>query len=110
MGLSKHRDLPDVPLIIDLAHSDEDRAILKLIFARQVVAWPFLAPPGTPVERVEVLRKAFLATMQDRDFRAASQKAGLDIAPVSGEEVQKLLEQVNATPADIVHRAAELLQ
>ena len=56
MGLSKHPDLPDLPLIIDLANSDEDRAVLKLVFARQVMAWPYLAPPGIPRDRAEALR------------------------------------------------------
>jgi hypothetical protein len=58
MGLTKHRGLPGIPLIIDLAKTDEERAILRLIFARQVMAWPFLAPPGVPAARVEALRPA----------------------------------------------------
>jgi tripartite-type tricarboxylate transporter receptor subunit TctC len=110
MGLSKHRDLPDVPLVIDLARTDEERAILKLIFARQVMAWPFLAPPGTPTDRVEALRKAFLQTMQDKDFLAEADKAGLEITPVSGDDIQKLVAQIYATPAPIVRKAVELLQ
>jgi tripartite-type tricarboxylate transporter receptor subunit TctC len=110
MGLSKHRDLPDVPLIIDLARTDEERAILRLIFARQVMAWPFLAPPGTPSDRVDALRKAFMATVRDKDFLAEADKAGLEITPVSGEDIQKLVQQVYGTPAAIVRQAAELLQ
>ena len=110
MGLSKHRDLPDIPLVIDLARTDEERAILKLIFARQVMAWPFLAPPGTPGDRVEALRKAFLQTMQDKDFLAEADKAGLEITPVAGEDIQKLVQQVYGTPATIVRKAAEFLQ
>ena len=59
MGLSKHPELPDVPLIMDLARTDEERAIFKLIFGRQVMAWPFTVPPGVPQDRVDALRKAF---------------------------------------------------
>jgi tripartite-type tricarboxylate transporter receptor subunit TctC len=110
MGLSKHRELPDIPLVVDLARTDEERAILRLIFARQVMAWPFLAPPGTPSERVDALRKAFMATMQDKDFLAEADKAGLEITPVAGEDIQKLVAQIYATPADIVRKTAELLQ
>jgi tripartite-type tricarboxylate transporter receptor subunit TctC len=110
MGLSKHRDLAGVPLIVDLARTDEERAILRLIFARQVMAWPFLAPPGTPSERVDALRKAFLATMQDKDFLAEADKAGLEITPVAGEDIQKLVQQIYATRAAIVRKAAEFLQ
>jgi tripartite-type tricarboxylate transporter receptor subunit TctC len=110
MGLSKHRDLPNVPLIIDLARTDEERAILRLVFARLVMAWPFLAPPGIPGERVEALRNAFMATMQDKDFLAEAAKAGLEVTPVPGDEVQKLVQQVYATPTGIARKAAELLQ
>jgi tripartite-type tricarboxylate transporter receptor subunit TctC len=110
MGLSKHRDLAGVPLIVDLARTEEERAILRLIFARQVMAWPFLAPPGTPAERVDVLRKAFLQTMQDKDFLAEADKAGLEITPVAGEDIQKLVQQAYATPAAIARKTAELLQ
>ena len=110
MGLSKHRDLPGVPLILDLARTDEERAILRLVFARLVMAWPFLAPPGTPSERVDVLRRAFLQTMQDKDFLAEADKAGLEITPVAGADIQKLVQQVYATPAGIASKTAELLQ
>jgi tripartite-type tricarboxylate transporter receptor subunit TctC len=110
MGLSKHRDLPDVPLIVDLAKTDEARAILQLIFARQVMAWPFLAPPGVPAERVEALRKAFIDTMQDKDFQAEADKANLEITPVAGADIQKLVQDVYATPAAITRKTTDLLQ
>jgi tripartite-type tricarboxylate transporter receptor subunit TctC len=110
MGLSKHRDLPAVPLIIDLAKTDEERAILRLIFARQVMAWPFLAPPGAPGDRIEALRTAFMATMQDKDFLSEADKAGLEITPVAGAEIQKLVQDVYATPDAIARKAADLLR
>jgi tripartite-type tricarboxylate transporter receptor subunit TctC len=110
MGLSKHRGLPNIPLVIDFAKTDEDRAILRLIFARQVMAWPYLAPPGTPSDRVDALRKAFMATMQDKDFLAEADRAGLEITPVAGEDIQKLVQQIYATPAAIARKAAEFLQ
>jgi len=110
MGLSKHRDLSAVPLIIDLAKTDEERAILRLIFARQVMAWPFLAPPGVPGDRIEALRTAFMATMQDKDFLSEADKAGLEITPVAGAEIQKLVHDVYATPDAIARKAADLLR
>ena len=110
MGLSKHHDLPNIPLVIDLAKTDEQRAILKLIFARQVMAWPFTAPPGVPKERVDILRKAFTDTMKDKDFLAEADKAGLEITPVSGEEIQKLVQEIYDTPAAIVKKTATMLQ
>jgi tripartite-type tricarboxylate transporter receptor subunit TctC len=110
MGLTKHPDLPDVPLIVDLADSAEGRAILELIFARQVMAWPYLVPPDIPKDRAEALRAAFVNTMIDRDFRADAEKSMLEIRPVAGEDVQKLVAQVYATPPAIAQRAADILK
>jgi hypothetical protein len=56
------------------------------------------------------LRKAFLQTMQDKDFLAEADKAGLEITPVSGDDIQKLVAQIYATPAPIVRKTVELLQ
>lgn len=110
MGLSKHADLPNTPLIIDFAKTDEERAILKLIFARQVMAWPFVAPPGVPNDRVAALREAFIATTQDKDFRADADKGNLEVTPVSGEDIQKLVQEIYGTPAAVAQKTAALLQ
>ncbi len=109
LALQKHPELPNVPLITELAKTDEQRQILKLIFARQVMGRPYLAPPGLPADRAEVLRKAFMDTMQDKDFLADAEKEKLEITPVSGEEVQKLVSEVYATPPEIAKKAAAIL-
>lgn len=109
LALEKHRDLPDVPLVIDLAKNDEQRRILELIFARQVMGRPFLAPPGIPHERAEVLRKAFMDTMRDPEFLATAEKTQMEITPVSGEKVEKLVTDLYATPQHITQKAAALL-
>ena len=88
LALNKHPDLPDVPLVIDLAKTDEQRQILKLIFARQVMGRPFLAPPGVPPDRAAALRKAFMDTMTDKEFLADAEKAQMEINPVSGERAR----------------------
>jgi tripartite-type tricarboxylate transporter receptor subunit TctC len=109
LALSKHPDLPDIPLITDLATTDEQRQILKLIFARQVMGRPFLAPPGLPAERVEALRQAFLDTMKDKDFLAEADTAQLEINPVTGPAIEKLVKEIYQTPADIAAKAAAVL-
>jgi tripartite-type tricarboxylate transporter receptor subunit TctC len=109
LALQKHPDLPDVPLVMDLAKNDEQKQILRLIFARQVMGRPYFAPPGIPADRAEALRKAFMATMQDKDFLADAEKAQLEITPVSGEDVQKLVAEVYATPPEIAKKAAAIL-
>ena len=95
---------------MDLAKSDEERAIFKVVFGRQVMAWPFAAPPGVPQEHVEALRKGFMDTMADKEFLAEAGKAGLEVRPVSGAAVQKLVAEIYDTPVPIVQQTIQLLQ
>jgi len=109
LALEKHPDLPDVPLVTDLAKTDEQQQILKLIFARQVMGRPYLAPPGIPADRAEALRKAFMETMADPDFRAEAEKSQLEITPVDGAHIQKLVAEVYQTPPEVQKKAAALI-
>jgi tripartite-type tricarboxylate transporter receptor subunit TctC len=109
IALRKHPELPDVPLIMDLAKTPEQKQILRLIFARQVMGRPYLAPPGVPADRAEALRKAFMDTMNDPEFKADAEKAQLEITPVDGDDLQKLVTEVYQTPPEIAKKAAEIL-
>jgi len=85
-----HADLPKVPLAINFAKTEEARELIQVgIHNVSAVARPFVLPPRTPKERVEVLRKAFTATMNDAEFRADAEKANLDLSPLTGEELEK---------------------
>jgi tripartite-type tricarboxylate transporter receptor subunit TctC len=108
LSLNKHPELPDVPLVTDFAKTDEQRQILKMVFARQVMGRPYVAPPSLSTDRVAVLRKVFMDTMTDKDFLAEADKTELEVNPVSGEDVEKLMKEVYATPADIVAKAKEV--
>jgi len=109
-ALAKHPDLPDVPLITNLAKDDEQLQELKLIFARQVMGRPYLAPPGVPRDRADALRKAFMDTMNDKDFLADAERSKLEITPVSGEEIERLVAEIYKTPAAVAKRAGELIK
>jgi tripartite-type tricarboxylate transporter receptor subunit TctC len=109
LALTKHPDLPDVPLVTDLAKTDEQRQILKLIFARQVMGRPYLAPPGLPGDRAQAMRQAFADTMTDKAFLADAEAAQLEINPVTGPDIEKLVKEVYQTPADIAAKAAQVL-
>jgi len=108
LSLAKHPDLPDVPLIMDFAKTQEQKQILKLIFARQVMGRPYLAPPDLPKERAAALQQAFTDTMKDPDFLAQAKQQKLEINPVSGAEIEKLLQEAYQTPAPIAAKAGKL--
>jgi tripartite-type tricarboxylate transporter receptor subunit TctC len=108
LSLAKHADLPDVPLVMDLVRTEEQKAVLRLVFARQVMGRPFLAPPGVPKERLALLRKAFMATLRDEAFLAEARKLNLEITPVSGEAVQELVAEMYRTPPEILAKALEV--
>jgi tripartite-type tricarboxylate transporter receptor subunit TctC len=106
---AKHADLPDVPLATDLAADAEQRQILEIFAARQVMGRPFFAPPDLPRERAAALRSAFMATLRDPEFLGEAAKAKLEITPVAGEKVEELVRQVYRTPAEIAVKAGALV-
>jgi tripartite-type tricarboxylate transporter receptor subunit TctC len=110
LSLEKHPDLPNVPLIMDLVRTGEQRAVLRLVFARQVIGRPYLAPPGVPAARLALLRKAFMDTMNDPDFLAEAEKLKLEVTPVPGEKVEQLVAEIYRTPPDIVSKALAALK
>jgi tripartite-type tricarboxylate transporter receptor subunit TctC len=85
-----HADLPKVPMAISLAKTEEARELIQVgIHNVSAISRPFILPPRTPKERVELLRKAFMATMNDPEFRTDAEKSNLDLSPLSGEELEK---------------------
>jgi len=110
LALEKHPELPDVPLVMDLAETEEQRQLLALIFTRQAAGRPFAAPPDVPKERVNALRDAFLATVEDPAFLADAQQMNLEINPLSGSAFDDLLHSVYQTPEDLVARARQAAQ
>lgn len=108
-ALKKHRELPKVPLITDFAKNDEERAILDLVFSRQEMGRPFMAPPKTPPAIAKILRKAFADTFKDSEFLADAERQHLDInEPMTGEQVDELIAQLYRTPKDVVDKAIKI--
>jgi tripartite-type tricarboxylate transporter receptor subunit TctC len=109
IGLTKARDLPEVPLLIDLAHNDEDRAIFRLLSAPTTIGRPVFTSPGVPAERVKALRAAFDTMIKDPAFLAEAEKEHFDINPISGEQMQRIVEQIVATPKPIADRLQQII-
>jgi tripartite-type tricarboxylate transporter receptor subunit TctC len=87
-----HPDLPKVPLAINYAKADAARQLIRIgIHEAADIARPFVMPPGTPKDRVQLLRSAFLATLRDSAFLAEAEKSKLDVDPISGEEMEKIV-------------------
>ena len=106
---AKHPELMDVPLVMDLAKTEEDRQIMRLAFGNLEIARPFLAPPGVPAERVAALRAAFDATAKDPAFLEEARKLSVPINTAGWQEIETLLRDVYATPQPIVDRAAKII-
>jgi hypothetical protein len=110
LGLKRHPGMDPAPLVTDFAKNDSDRGVLELIFARQDMAYPIVAPPGTPPDHVAQLRKAFEAVMRDPEYLAEAKKQQLESAFMHGEEVEKLIERTFASPPDVIARAQKAIE
>jgi tripartite-type tricarboxylate transporter receptor subunit TctC len=109
-ALQKSGELDDVPLFLDVANTEGERAALRLMLARLEYGRPFFLPPNVPPARIEALRRAFDATMKDPAYLAEADKLKIDVEPLSGEQVAALVEQVSRTPADTVARVRAALE
>jgi tripartite-type tricarboxylate transporter receptor subunit TctC len=106
-GLKRDKELPDVPLSLDFAKNDADRQALEFYFTQNTIARPIIAPPGVPADRVAALRAAVVAMSKDKDFKEDAAKVGLDSEVVDGAEVQRIVEKLVRTPADVVKRVSD---
>jgi hypothetical protein len=104
IGLKKEPDLPDVPLMMDLAANPDDRAVLRLLSVSGTIGRPIFTTPEVPADRVRTLREAFQMTVRDPAFLEEAKAANIDLNPVSGEELQKLVGEIVATPRPIAER------
>jgi tripartite-type tricarboxylate transporter receptor subunit TctC len=110
LGLEKHAEARDVPAALDLVTNMADRQLMHVLLAPQSIVRPYLAPPGMPADRAAEVRAAFMAAMKDAELRAEFTKiVGEEPAPTSGEDMQKLLNEIYATPRAIVDRLKTVL-
>lgn len=106
-----HPELPNVPVALDLAKTDEARKLIQVVLRVQGPSTrPYLLPPGTPKERVEMLRKAFTDTMKDPEFLAEAKKAKLDINPDDGAGLERNVRDIFKLDPPLVAKLKEILK
>jgi tripartite-type tricarboxylate transporter receptor subunit TctC len=101
--------LPDVPLVTSLARSPEEAQAIEMLYARDLIARPFLAPPDLPVDRAQALRAAFAASLRDPKLLADAAAAKSEIDLVTGEEIERIIKQSFAMPPALIKRIQDAL-
>jgi tripartite-type tricarboxylate transporter receptor subunit TctC len=107
-GSKPQSDLPDVPVLLNLVKSPEDKKVISFLGFPEDLGRPFVMPPGTPKELVAAVRQGFDAALKDPQLKEDADKQMLEIDPVNGDEMARIIKDAYATPKDLVKRAAEL--
>ena len=112
VSLEPHPELTQmrVPTVFQYVKDPNDRKVVELVISQTVFHRSYIAPPGTPPAQLNALRAAFDATMKDKQFLEDAEKMRVDIAPLSGAEVQRVVEKLYASPKDIVERAKRAIR
>jgi tripartite-type tricarboxylate transporter receptor subunit TctC len=105
-GLRKHPDIPKIPLVMELTDDQEIKKVLTVQFTAFELGRPYFLPEGVPADRVTALRRAFDMAVKDKDLLADAEKLNQEINPFTGEEMQKTLADVYATPRPLIERLA----
>lgn len=109
LGLTKERELPDVPLIGDLITDPTDKRAIEVMLGPAEMARPYLAPPDVPKARIEILRKAFDAVLKDPALVEEAHKANVELSPLTGDQVESIVTRAYQAPQDAVERARKLV-
>jgi hypothetical protein len=110
IALKPHPDLPNIPVLADLAGNNDDRQILSLLASTEDMGRAFVSGPGLLPARVETLRAAFASMMTDPVFLAEAKKRQLDIDFLHGKDLQALVQNVGAFPPDVAAKAKQILK
>ena len=108
-GWATAADLPNLPMLSDLASNDHDRKVLEFLSLAPAMGRPFFMPPNTPVERVAAIRNAFMLTMKDPQFVQDAERSKLDLSPTSGEELEQITIQTLSAPNEVLELAKKAM-
>jgi tripartite-type tricarboxylate transporter receptor subunit TctC len=99
-----------VPLTVSYVHDEQQRRILEIIYSQEKFAHPYFVPAEVPADRLQMLRRAFMETLRDPDLLADAAKMNLDVDPMSGEEVQSLVQKIYASPPSLLQSVREAIK
>ncbi len=108
-ALQKEPELADVPSALDFVKNEADRRVMELYLTQKAVARPVIAPPGVPPDRLVALRAGLIALAQDDEFLADAKQAKLEVAPVSGEAVDKVISLITSAPPEVAERLGKAI-
>jgi tripartite-type tricarboxylate transporter receptor subunit TctC len=108
-ALQKDPELPQLPSALDFVRSEGDRKVMQLYFTQKTIARPVVAPPGVPAAQLAALRAAFAALATDQEFLTDAERSNLEVAPLSGEAVDRIVALIAGTPADVAEQFARAL-
>jgi hypothetical protein len=107
IGVAKNPEI-EAPLLLDLLAKEEDKQLVRFLTGVSAMSRPFVAPPGLPADRTELLRRAFDATMKDADFLAEAHKLKMEVNAQTGEELDAVLKRVMRTPLELTSKTEAL--
>jgi tripartite-type tricarboxylate transporter receptor subunit TctC len=112
-GAKRDERIPDVPTITEIFDKEKvpesSRRVARVIFAAESFGRPIVSGPGTPADRVEILRRGFEHAMKDPELLAETKKQKMDVDPTSGSELEKLAQEILQQPPDVMARVKKLL-
>ena len=107
--VDRHPALSNVPTARELAHTEEQRALIGFAEAPLMIGYPFALPPGVPADRVAIMQKAFQDTMDDPEFQAEMTKASLEFTPRDGKTVAALVAELAKAPEPVIKKYKSLV-
>jgi tripartite-type tricarboxylate transporter receptor subunit TctC len=108
-ALHKEPELADLPSALDFVKSDADRKVMELYLTQKTLARPLIAPPGIAPERLTALKAGFAALAHDKDFLADARRAGIDVSPLAGEAVDRIIAMISSAPPETAERLGKAI-
>jgi len=106
---SRFPDFAEAPTARELAKNADDRNLIEIIEIPYALSRPYAAPPEIPPDRAKALQDAFMATHKDPAYIAEAEKVGIEVSPISGDEIRRLIDKIAKTPADQLKRIEKLI-